>query len=152
MSANNKQVSGSHYKDKAVQPWDFIVQNGIGYLDGCAIKYLSRWRDKGGVDDLRKAVHFIEKLIETETAVEQDRLAEGFAAAVKENMEMSDYSPVETNPWREWKGGEHPPCADDKLVQVKLRNYPEDAPKRVAVTFRWTNEGWGSDIVAWRFA
>lgn len=50
----------------AIQPWDFIASNDIGYLDGCAIKYLARWKDKGGVEDLRKARHFIDKLIETE--------------------------------------------------------------------------------------
>lgn len=66
MSANDTQVAGSHYKSKAVQPWDYIARNNIPYLEGCAIKYLSRWRDKGGVDDLRKAKHYIEKLIELE--------------------------------------------------------------------------------------
>ena len=63
-SANAKQVAGTHYKDLAIQPWDYIAGNGIGYLEGCAIKYLSRWRDKGGIDDLHKAQHYIEKLIE----------------------------------------------------------------------------------------
>jgi hypothetical protein len=94
MTTNDKQVAGSHYKDKAIQPWDYIIQNKIGYMEGCAIKYLSRWRDKGGIDDLRKAVHFIEKLIETETAVEQVKLAEGFAAAGKGNLDMSSRPPA----------------------------------------------------------
>ena len=67
-TANETQVGGSHYKALAIQPWDYIAGNGIGYLEGCAIKYLSRWRDKGGVDDLRKAQHYIEKLIELEAA------------------------------------------------------------------------------------
>lgn len=68
-SANAEQVGGTHYRDQAVQPWDFIARNGIGYLEGCAIKYLSRWRQKGGVADLRKARHYIDKLIELETEV-----------------------------------------------------------------------------------
>ena len=63
MSANN--TGPNHYKDKAVQPWDFIVSNNLGYLEGNVVKYISRWRQKGGVDDLRKAKHYIEKLIET---------------------------------------------------------------------------------------
>lgn len=67
-SANDVQVGGSHYKDKKIQPWDFIVANGIGYLEGCAIKYLCRWRDKGGIDDLKKARHYLEKLIEVESS------------------------------------------------------------------------------------
>lgn len=66
--ANDKQVGGDHYKTKAIQPWDYIAENDIGYFEGTAIKYLTRWKDKGGVDDLRKAIHFIEKLIEKESA------------------------------------------------------------------------------------
>ena len=63
---NDKQVGGSHYQTK-IQTWDAIIAWELGFLDGSAVKYLSRWRKKGGVDDLRKAVHFIEKLIEVET-------------------------------------------------------------------------------------
>jgi hypothetical protein len=66
MTANNKQIGGNHYKTP-IEPWDAIVAWELGYLDGSAVKYLSRWRKKGGVDDLRKAAHFIEKLIEIET-------------------------------------------------------------------------------------
>jgi Protein of unknwon function (DUF3310) len=65
MSANDRQVGGKHYKS-AIQAWDYIIANDIGYLDGTAIKYLTRWKHKGGIEDLRKAIHFIEKLIETE--------------------------------------------------------------------------------------
>lgn len=63
-TANEKQVGGSHYKDNAIQPWDYIVRNEIGYLEGNVIKYVSRWKDKGGVADLEKAKHYLEKLIE----------------------------------------------------------------------------------------
>lgn len=65
MSANN--TGPGHYKDKAIQPWDFVVSNNLGYLEGNVIKYITRWRQKGGVEDLRKAKHYIEKLIEMET-------------------------------------------------------------------------------------
>jgi len=67
LSVNSKQVNGSHYKNKAIQPWDYIVANNLGYLEGNVVKYISRWRDKGGMDDLAKAKHYIEKLIELET-------------------------------------------------------------------------------------
>lgn len=63
MSANN--TGPNHYKDKPMQVWDYVVANNLGYLEGNVIKYISRWRQKGGVDDLRKAKHYIEKLIET---------------------------------------------------------------------------------------
>jgi len=72
LSVNSKQVNGSHYKNKAIQPWDYIVANNLGYLEGNVVKYISRWRDKGGMDDLAKAKHYIEKLIELET---QDNVA-----------------------------------------------------------------------------
>jgi hypothetical protein len=67
MSANDMQVGGVHYKQFEYETWDVIRDWGLGYFDGNAVKYLSRWRHKGGVDDLRKAKHYIEKLIENET-------------------------------------------------------------------------------------
>ena len=62
--ANSLQVGGSHYKDKAIQPWDYIASNGLGYLEGNVVKYVSRWREKGGLEDLKKAQHYLTKLIE----------------------------------------------------------------------------------------
>lgn len=64
--ANAIQVGGDHYRRMAIQPWDFIAANGIGYFEGSAIAYIARWRHKGGVEDLRKAVHYLNKLIELE--------------------------------------------------------------------------------------
>lgn len=67
MSALSDQIGGKHYKGFAIQPIEFIHKNGIGFAEGCAIKYLCRWRDKGGIDDLLKARHFIDMLIELES-------------------------------------------------------------------------------------
>ena len=64
MSANNHQVGGNHYAKHTIQPWDYITANNLGYLEGNIVKYISRWRDKGGIDDLRKVMHYTEKLIE----------------------------------------------------------------------------------------
>lgn len=75
-SANNKQVAGDHYRKRAVQPWDYIHQNNIGYLAGCIIKYVSRYQDKNGLEDLRKAQHYLEKLIEEESRPEALSLVE----------------------------------------------------------------------------
>lgn len=69
--ANDIQHGGTHYKKMAIQPWDYIVSNNLGYLEGNAVKYLSRWREKNGVEDLKKAIHYIEKLIEIETNEKQ---------------------------------------------------------------------------------
>jgi hypothetical protein len=65
-SALNTQVGGGHYKGMAIQPVKFLHANKIPFLEGSAIKYLCRWRDKGGIKDLEKAKHFIELLIELE--------------------------------------------------------------------------------------
>ena len=67
MSALQQQVAGDHYKRLKIQPIEFIHANGIPFAEGCAIKYLVRWREKGGIKDLEKAKHFIELLIELET-------------------------------------------------------------------------------------
>jgi len=62
------QVGGNHYKDMKIQPVEYIHANGIGYIEGCVIKYVSRWRKKNGVEDLQKARHFIDLLLELENA------------------------------------------------------------------------------------
>jgi hypothetical protein len=66
-SALGKQIDGGHYKDLKIQPIEFIHANNIPFAEGCAIKYLTRWRSKGGIKDLEKAKHFIELLIELES-------------------------------------------------------------------------------------
>lgn len=60
------QVGGSHYKDLAIQPVQYIHANGIGYFEGNVIKYVTRWRAKNGIKDLEKARHYIDLLIEME--------------------------------------------------------------------------------------
>lgn len=66
MSAKTEQVGGDHYKSMAIQPAEFIHRNGIGYMEGCAIKYLCRHKRKNGREDLEKAIHFIRLLIDEE--------------------------------------------------------------------------------------
>ena len=68
--ANNPlqtQVGGSHYKDLKIQPIEFIHANNIPFCEANAIKYLCRWRSKNGIEDLKKARHYIDLLIELET-------------------------------------------------------------------------------------
>lgn len=67
MSALETQVGGKHYKDMAIQPVEYIHRNGIGFVEGAVIKYVSRWRAKNGVEDLMKARHMIDLLIEMES-------------------------------------------------------------------------------------
>lgn len=66
MKSLSEQVGGEHYKAMTIQPVEFIHKNGIGFCEGSAIKYLCRWRSKGGIQDLEKAKHFIDLLIDME--------------------------------------------------------------------------------------
>jgi hypothetical protein len=65
MSANNHQEGGDHYTRMTIQPWDFIIDNRLGFLEGNIVKYVCRWQLKGGIEDLRKAAHYLTKLIES---------------------------------------------------------------------------------------
>jgi hypothetical protein len=67
MSALDTQVSGDHYKKMAIQPIEYIHKNGIGFIEGAVIKYVTRWKDKNGIEDLKKARHMLDILIEMET-------------------------------------------------------------------------------------
>lgn len=66
MSALDTQVSGDHYKNMAIQPVEYIHANNIPFIEGSIIKYVTRHRSKNGRDDLEKARHFIDILIERE--------------------------------------------------------------------------------------
>lgn len=66
-SALDVQIGGGHYKQFAIQPVEFIHKNGIPFVEGNCIKYLARWRDKGGIEDLKKVKHYIDLLIEMES-------------------------------------------------------------------------------------
>ena len=65
MSHYSKQVGGNHYAKMKIQPMEYILANDIGFAEGTAISYLSRWKDKNGIEDLRKARHTIDLLIES---------------------------------------------------------------------------------------
>ena len=61
-----EQVGGDHYSKLAIQPVTYINANGLSYLQGNVIKYVTRYKDKNGVEDLEKAKHYINMLIELE--------------------------------------------------------------------------------------
>ena len=60
------QIGGSHYKSLKIQPLEYALQNNLGICEHAVIKYVSRWKTKGGIEDLRKARHYIDILIEGE--------------------------------------------------------------------------------------
>lgn len=71
--ASERQVGGDHYKQLAIQPAEYNFRNGIGHLAGDAISYITRYRFKNGIEDLRKAIHTLELLIEMEEQDEQEQ-------------------------------------------------------------------------------
>ena len=56
------QVGGDHYKSMAIQPIDYITQNNLGWCEGNIVKYITRWKQKGGVSDIDKVIHYAEIL------------------------------------------------------------------------------------------
>ena len=64
MSVYDKQIGGSHYKKMKIQPSKFVIENELLFPEGSVIKYICRHRFKNGKEDLEKAVHFIEMIIE----------------------------------------------------------------------------------------
>lgn len=72
MSALETQVGGDHYKDMAIQPMEYSMANKLDACQHTAIKYITRFREKGGIQDLEKAKHVIDMLIEFETRDARD--------------------------------------------------------------------------------
>ena len=66
VSALDTQVDGDHYNKRAIQPVEFCYANGLNFIEGSIVKYITRWRDKGGVKDLNKIKHYVDLLIELE--------------------------------------------------------------------------------------
>lgn len=64
--ANKRQVGGDHYRKNVLEHWDIVALTGLDYYQGNITKYVMRWRDKGGIQDLEKARHYLEKYIELE--------------------------------------------------------------------------------------
>lgn len=136
MTANKEQIGGRHYADMVIQPFEYIHKNGLGFAEGSVIKYVSRWRKKGGIQDLEKARHFIDLLIEMERVVPAEGVAQRQAAGE----------------WIEWLGhvasgpGE---LSGYDLVEVRLRNghTPDKAPVN---EWKWLHWCLGNDIVAYR--
>jgi len=73
MKANEKQVGGNHYSKLKIQPMEYNLANGMNYAQANAIKYITRYKDKNGIEDLKKAIHCIELLIDFEMRSIEER-------------------------------------------------------------------------------
>jgi hypothetical protein len=93
-----EQVGGNHYSRLTIEPIQFIEANGLGYSEGNIVKYISRWKNKNGLEDLNKAKWYVERLIQ----VEEERLAENrrdeLTAAIELNCPSSCEEPCEACP------------------------------------------------------
>lgn len=59
------QVGGSHYKDLAIQPIEYIMANDLSWCEGNIVKYITRWKQKNGVQDIEKVIHYANILLES---------------------------------------------------------------------------------------
>lgn len=64
MNALEKQEGGQHYKDLKIQPVEYIEANNLPYLEGNVIKYTTRHASKNGIEDIKKAIHYLELILE----------------------------------------------------------------------------------------
>lgn len=77
IKANERQVGGSHYQKGALEHWDMVALFDLDYFQGNISKYTMRWKEKGGIQDLEKAAHYLEKYIEVEKLRKTGRLTWG---------------------------------------------------------------------------
>jgi len=73
MSVYNKQIGGTHYKKMKIQPSKFVIENKLLFPEGSVIKYICRHRYKNGKEDLEKAKHFIDMIIERDYKDEKEK-------------------------------------------------------------------------------
>ncbi len=72
MTELSHQLGGDHYRKMAIQPIEYILANDLGFVEGAVVKYVSRWKEKGGIEDLEKALHLLKMLIEHDRALPND--------------------------------------------------------------------------------
>lgn len=65
-SALDTQTGGNHYKDLAIQPIEYNTKNNLSFSQGNVIKYVTRYKNKNGAEDLRKAIHMLEMMLDLE--------------------------------------------------------------------------------------
>jgi len=130
MSALETQVGGDHYKKMPIQPMEYSMANKLDACQHTIVKYVTRFREKGGIQDLEKARHVIDMLIEFESKREP--------VAANDNGD-----------WIEWNDTGNPP--EGKLFDVRLRN-GQVLTDQETTPMSWAH-CWGmADIMAYRIA
>ena len=72
VGACSTQVGGSHYKNYKIQPIEYTLANNLNFCQGNVIKYITRYKDKNGAEDLRKAIHYIDILLDEYDRIEEE--------------------------------------------------------------------------------
>lgn len=107
VSALSRQIAGDHYKKYKIQPAEYMHANNIPFLEGEAISYITRWRDKNGLSDVRKAIHILEILIQLEETKEKHerRLPASGPAFIDSKIPVGIEATKQNNDYRvgEWK-------------------------------------------------
>ena len=85
MSAYKKQIGGSHYKLMVMQPSEFINKNRLQFAEGSAIKYICRHSAKGKEEDIKKAIHYLEMILERDYSDKKESWTEGYKEWKKQN-------------------------------------------------------------------
>lgn len=157
--ASDTQVGGDHYKTMGdFQPWD-VLQHWLtpeeyrGYQKGVAIAYLARERQKGGDQDVKKAAHHLQRLIE---AMESGCIGSPAMAEVCCGNPSKCIKPcvhrvqvyADAYGWIEWSGGTCP-VPGHVIVEYRLRNGNQHA-NRSASSLDWHHNGSRRDIIAYR--
>ena len=137
MSANDRQVGGTHYKT-AYEHWDLVLAVGLGYMEGQATGYVARWRRKNGLEDLSKALHYVEKLIECRARAAQILRRASHGVALEEIWKFSvanDLSSLERvfmERLAVWRTLGDLETARELLLQIMAEATPEPAPVPLA--------------------
>lgn len=135
------QQGGTHYKNMAIQPVEYITANKLSFIEGCVIKYISRHRNKNGLDDLLKAKHFIDLLIDLEYAPKKaaQPATEGTLAGKRVSSSSGNLTDSQTedtgNIPSDMLTGKHyentsdtaKPCADCAGVEQEFSDFLADA-------------------------
>lgn len=167
--ASQRQEGGNHYTKLKIQPMQYSMANGLDACQHTVVKYVTRFRDKGGIADLRKAIHTLELLIEHEQAgldipkLMTDLKSEGGTAQTIEDVKrevMAEKAQARDNiiqqvaaqsnalGWIEWLGGRQP--VDNVMVEYRLRANHGETHARMAHQLSWAWQDSPNDIVEYR--
>ena len=125
-SALNIQQGGAHYKTLAIQPVEYINANNLSFFQGNVVKYTTRYKDKKGAEDLKKAIHYLQMMLEFEYDIitdvsykESPKVSYVVADKAKPSNPLKPWYPDDSGEWIEYDGSGQP-LDDGELVEVLL--------------------------------